>query len=154
MKEWKHLSHASSLCGNCTEVCAVKINLHELLLENRHEAQQEGYAPFTETVAWKMWKTAMLKRSWMNMGNGNMKTKLINSVAGAWTKERSKLEFPKNLLMSCGQSGEKEKAINTKRPVFETGLSLTPTLFSTRRTILPQVVCIQSLQMRRSSFAF
>src|SRR5690606_37034308 len=40
MKEWKHLSHASSLCGNCTEVCAVKINLHELLLENRHEAQQ------------------------------------------------------------------------------------------------------------------
>lgn len=95
MKEWKHLSHASSLCGNCTEVCAVKINLHELLLENRHEAQQEGYAPFTETIAWKMWKTAMLKRSWMNMGNGNMKTKLINAVAGAWTKERSKLEFPK-----------------------------------------------------------
>lgn len=94
MKEWKHLSHASSLCGNCTEVCAVKIDLHELLLENRHEARQEGYAPFTETVAWKTWKTAMLKRSWMNMGNGNMKTKLINAIAGAWTKERSKLEFP------------------------------------------------------------
>ena len=35
MGEWKHLSHASSLCGNCTEVCAVKINLHELLLEYR-----------------------------------------------------------------------------------------------------------------------
>ena len=31
MGEWKHLSYASSLCGNCTEVCAVKINLHELL---------------------------------------------------------------------------------------------------------------------------
>ncbi|RYG43373.1 MAG: lactate utilization protein, partial [Chitinophagaceae bacterium] len=31
LKEWKHLSNASSLCGNCTEVCAVKINLHELL---------------------------------------------------------------------------------------------------------------------------
>ncbi|HEX6848296.1 MAG TPA: LutB/LldF family L-lactate oxidation iron-sulfur protein, partial [Chitinophagaceae bacterium] len=42
MKEWKHLSYASSLCGNCTEVCAVKINLHELLLENRHEAVDEG----------------------------------------------------------------------------------------------------------------
>ena len=38
MNEWKHLSYASSLCGNCTQVCAVKINLHELLLENRHEA--------------------------------------------------------------------------------------------------------------------
>ncbi|WP_315818396.1 LutB/LldF family L-lactate oxidation iron-sulfur protein [Paraflavitalea speifideaquila] len=30
MNDWKHLSYASSLCGNCTEVCAVKINLHEL----------------------------------------------------------------------------------------------------------------------------
>ena len=26
MDEYKHLSYASSLCGNCTEVCAVKIN--------------------------------------------------------------------------------------------------------------------------------
>ena len=42
MDEWKHLSYASSLCGNCTEVCAVKINLHELLLENRHEAVECG----------------------------------------------------------------------------------------------------------------
>jgi L-lactate dehydrogenase complex protein LldF len=38
MDDWKHLSYASSLCGNCTEVCAVKINLHELLLETRNEA--------------------------------------------------------------------------------------------------------------------
>src|SRR6195952_4433035 len=42
--DWKHLSYASSLCGNCTEVCAVKINLHELLLENRHEAVDQGNA--------------------------------------------------------------------------------------------------------------
>ena len=38
MDEYKHLSYASSLCGNCTEVCPIRINLHELLLENRHEA--------------------------------------------------------------------------------------------------------------------
>jgi len=43
--EWKHLSYASSLCGNCTEVCAVKINLHELLLDNRSEAVKEGLPP-------------------------------------------------------------------------------------------------------------
>ncbi|MCW3081141.1 LutB/LldF family L-lactate oxidation iron-sulfur protein, partial [Segetibacter sp.] len=35
MDDYKHLSNASSLCGNCTEVCPVRINLHELLLENR-----------------------------------------------------------------------------------------------------------------------
>src|SRR3984957_12687055 len=44
MGEWKHLSYASSLCGNCTEVCAVKINLHELLLDNRYHAVKGGYA--------------------------------------------------------------------------------------------------------------
>lgn len=95
MKEWKHLSHASSLCGNCTEVCPVKINLHELLLENRHEAAEKGYAPLTEKIAWKMWKVSMLNRKWINVANGNVKSAVINSIGGAWTKGRSHLNFPK-----------------------------------------------------------
>jgi L-lactate dehydrogenase complex protein LldF len=93
--EWKHLSYASSLCGNCTEVCAVKINLHELLLENRHEAVEEKETDFSERMVWKMWKTAMLKRKWMNAGSGNMKSWVINKVGKAWTKNHGKLEFPK-----------------------------------------------------------
>lgn len=95
LQEWKHLSHASSLCGNCTAVCAVKINLHELLLENRHEARTEGFVPFTEKVAWKLWKTAMLRRKMMNVANGNVKSKLINTIGKAWTQHRTKMEFPK-----------------------------------------------------------
>ncbi len=95
MKEWKHLSYASSLCGNCTEVCAVKINLHELLLENRHESVEEGDSVLAERIAWKMWKQAMLRRSWMNMVNGNTKSWFINKVANSWTSHRGKLDFPK-----------------------------------------------------------
>jgi len=95
MDDWKHLSYASSLCGNCTQVCAVKINLHELLLENRHEAVEEGDAGFSEKMVWKMWKQAMLKRSWMNMSNGSTKSWFINKVAKAWTQHRGKLDFPK-----------------------------------------------------------
>ena len=93
--EWKHLSQASSLCGNCTEVCAVKINLHELLLDNRHEAALEGHAPMAEKIAWKMWKVAMLRRSWMNMANGSVKTSMINVIGKAWTKNHGKLQFPR-----------------------------------------------------------
>ena len=85
MGEWKHLSYASSLCGNCTEVCAVKINLHELLLENRHEAVKEGSASWSEKVAWKVWKKASLSRKMMNMGNGNMKNWMVNKVFKGWT---------------------------------------------------------------------
>ena len=95
MKEWKHLSYASSLCGNCTEVCAVKINLHELLLENRHEAVDEGDSSFAERTGWKLWKQAMLKRSLMNMGNRTIKNWVVNSLLKGWKEHRSEMEFPK-----------------------------------------------------------
>jgi L-lactate dehydrogenase complex protein LldF len=38
LMDWKHLSYASSLCGACTEVCPVKIDLHHHLLHNRRNA--------------------------------------------------------------------------------------------------------------------
>jgi L-lactate dehydrogenase complex protein LldF len=95
MGEWKHLSYASSLCGNCTEVCAVKINLHELLLENRHEAVEEGYSSFGERMAWKMWKQGMLRRKWMNMASGNVKNWVVNSMLKGWKEHRGNMEFPK-----------------------------------------------------------
>lgn len=93
MNEYKHLSYASSLCGNCTEVCAVKINLHELLLENRNEAVESGDASFGEKIAWKMWKRASLSRNMMNMSNGKMKNWFINKVFTGWKKHRSELHF-------------------------------------------------------------
>jgi L-lactate dehydrogenase complex protein LldF len=95
MGEWKHLSYASSLCGNCTEVCAVKINLHELLLENRHEAVEEGQSAFGERMAWKMWKTAMLRRGFMNMGNAPIKNWVVNNLLKGWKETRGNMEFPK-----------------------------------------------------------
>ena len=94
MKEWKHLSYASSLCGNCTEVCAVKINLHEILLENRNEAVQQGAAGWMEKLAWKGWKQASLHRKWMNKGNSKIKNWFINRVFRGWNKQRADLHFP------------------------------------------------------------
>ena len=95
MDEWKHLSYASSLCGNCTEVCAVKINLHELLLENRHEAVDSGSSSFAERTGWKLWKRAMLNRSLMNMGNAKIKNWVVNSLLKGWKEHRSEMKFPK-----------------------------------------------------------
>jgi L-lactate dehydrogenase complex protein LldF len=93
LDEYKHLSYASSLCGNCTEVCAVKINLHELLLENRKESVEEGYVGLPEKMAWRVWKIASLKRGLMNMGNGTIKNKVVNSLFKGWTKHHSDLNF-------------------------------------------------------------
>ena len=93
MKDYKHLSFASSLCGNCTEVCAVKINLHELLLENRHDSVEEGHTTFSERMAWKLWKMASLKRKMMNMGNGSLKNKVVNGLFKDWKRHRAELKF-------------------------------------------------------------
>jgi L-lactate dehydrogenase complex protein LldF len=93
MDEFKHLSYASSLCGNCTEVCAVKINLHELLLENRHESVEEGATTFTERMAWKAWRVASLKRGFMNLGGGSLKNKVVNGMFKGWNKSRGDLNF-------------------------------------------------------------
>jgi L-lactate dehydrogenase complex protein LldF len=112
LKEWNHLSYASSLCGNCTEVCAVKINLHELLLENRAESVQEGYSSMSERLAWKLWKTASLNRRMMNAGNGRLKNWLVNKTFKAWKAHHGDLDFSvetfNQMWKNRKQSGNKD----------------------------------------------
>jgi L-lactate dehydrogenase complex protein LldF len=93
MGEWKHLSYASSLCGNCTEVCPVRINLHEMLLDNRYESVATGSSSLGERIAWKLWRQASLNRSAMNLGNGKIKNWVVNHLFRSWTRYRSDLEF-------------------------------------------------------------
>ena len=93
MEQFKHLSYASSLCGACTQVCSVKINIHELLLNNRHQSVSDGLTPLSETIAWKMWKIASLKRGWMNMANGMLKTKVVNTLFKGWKNKRTDITF-------------------------------------------------------------
>ncbi|HQH27587.1 MAG TPA: LUD domain-containing protein, partial [Oligoflexia bacterium] len=47
---WQHMSSASSLCGACSEVCPVKIDLHRLLLENRWHAHRQR----TSSIIWRL----------------------------------------------------------------------------------------------------
>lgn len=64
MKDYKHLSFASSLCGACTEVCPVKIPLHDLLLQNRNDSVKSGYTRFSDRATMTGWKKVMQNR-WM-----------------------------------------------------------------------------------------
>ena len=93
LNDWKHLSYASSLCGNCTEVCAVRINLHELLLDNRSESVEEGFTTFQERTAWKVWRQASLHRGLMNKGSSKTKNWMVNKLFKGWTAHRGPLKF-------------------------------------------------------------
>lgn len=73
MEEFKHLSYASSLCGRCTEVCPIKIDIHKMLLLNRRDAVNEGLITTKERWGWAIWKKGMLKRSLTDFFGGKMK---------------------------------------------------------------------------------
>jgi L-lactate dehydrogenase complex protein LldF len=94
MKEYKHLSYASSLCGNCTEVCPLKINIHNMLLENRQIAVAENLNGFQEHAVWAMWERAMLSRNLLNIAGAGMKDKVVNQLfKDTWVRHRSQLHF-------------------------------------------------------------
>jgi L-lactate dehydrogenase complex protein LldF len=87
-EDYRHLSFASSLCGSCTDVCPVKIPLHELLLVNRAESVSGGFTPSSETFMMRNMRRVLLKRKTMNMG-GAMKNILFKRFfRKAWGPRR------------------------------------------------------------------
>jgi L-lactate dehydrogenase complex protein LldF len=112
MKEFKHLSYASSLCGKCTEVCPVKINLHELLLVNRNESVKLGLTTRSERLLQRLAAKAMKKRWMMDFGGGKLKnTAMRLFMKKAWGPRRSLPVFaPKTFKQLWEeQRGEKKK---------------------------------------------
>ncbi|RZK49444.1 MAG: iron-sulfur cluster-binding protein [Pedobacter sp.] len=107
MKEFKHLSYASSLCGKCSEVCPVKIDIHQMLLLNRRDAAAEHQNPKAEEIGWKLWKKGMLKRSWMDAVGGKFKNFLLQKFfKKAWGKYR---EMPQVAPKSFAKQWEEQK---------------------------------------------
>lgn len=93
MNEFKHLSYASSLCGKCTEVCPVRIDLHKLLLYNRRDSVVEKTHPKSEHLVYSFWKKAMLSRRIMNRGGARTKNFMLqNFFKKSWGERR---ELPK-----------------------------------------------------------
>ena len=107
MHDYKHLSDASSLCGNCTEVCPVRINLHDLLLDNRKQSVEGGESSFTENFAWKIWKQTSMSRNLMNQGTAPIKNWVINKMFKGWSNQRAPLEFPNKTFNQLYKEGRK-----------------------------------------------
>lgn len=90
MEDFKHLSYASTLCGKCTEVCPVKIDIHKMLLLNRRDSVKEGLVSKTEKLGWKGWKSGMMKRKMMDFFSGGFKNWLLKTFfKNSWGDTRS-----------------------------------------------------------------
>ncbi|MBW6497832.1 MAG: lactate utilization protein [Bacteroidales bacterium] len=73
LDDYKHLSYASSLCGKCTEVCPVNIDLHHQLLQNRNLSVRQGLVSKWEKWGMKGYKRFMSKRQWLDMPGAGVK---------------------------------------------------------------------------------
>ncbi len=56
------LPFASTLCGSCSEICPVKINIHHLLLYQRGLAIEKRQSPFIERIIFLVWKQIMMNK--------------------------------------------------------------------------------------------
>lgn len=92
LDQYKHLSFASTLCGKCTKVCPVNIDLHNHLLRNRHETHKQGLEKAGDKVAWFTWKKLMLSRSNLNKPMSLKGFTLKQLYKRDWGEEK---EFPK-----------------------------------------------------------
>ena len=93
MEDFKHLSYASSLCGKCTEVCPVKIDIHKMLLLNRRDAVNENLVTNKERWGWAIWKKGILSRKLTDYFSGGAKNFLLKVLfKKTWGQRR---EMPK-----------------------------------------------------------
>jgi len=107
MKDFKHLSFASSLCGACTEVCPIKINLHELLLYNRNDSVKEGLATRFDKTVMYAYKTMMGKRKYIDLFSGKTKNSALKKFfAPSWGPRR---ELPEVAARSFKQLWDERK---------------------------------------------
>jgi len=78
LEKYKHLSFASSLCGKCTEVCPVEIDLHAQLLYNRRDSVKAGYITRMDKISMYIWKTAMSNRWMIDLASPALKNAGLN----------------------------------------------------------------------------
>ncbi len=109
-RDYKHLSYASSLCGKCTEVCPVNINLHYQLLENRHYAVRSKLSPAVENVGMWGWRVAMQRRWMMDFVGSGLKNFMIKRLFGSsWGKRRNLPTMQKKSFRQLWAEKQKEK---------------------------------------------
>lgn len=101
MKEYADLPFASTLCGSCSNVCPVKIDIHQQLYKWRQVLVKDGYAPAAKKIAMEgmtftlshpsVYKFAGKAGRWV-LRNAPF---ITNNKMNPWYKEREMPASPK-----------------------------------------------------------
>ncbi len=95
MKRYRSLPFASTLCGSCTDVCPVKIDIHEQLLAWRQEETAEGVQPISKSIIMKLTGMVLGRPSLYRLAARVMRfmlesgpRSLIYNRWNVWTRQR------------------------------------------------------------------
>jgi len=101
MKKYADLPFASTLCGSCSNVCPVKIDIHEQLYKWRQVLVKEGYAPAVkkagmQIMTWTLSSPALYHLAG-KAGRWVMKYApfAVNNKLNPWYKQRDMPEPPR-----------------------------------------------------------
>ncbi|CDF80777.1 4Fe-4S ferredoxin [Formosa agariphila KMM 3901] len=110
------LPFASTLCGSCSDVCPVKIDIHSQLYKWRQIITKETPQPFVKAQSMKMMGQMFSKPSqFEKVGKAarwslrNLPKSVINSKLNAWGKARDLPEGPKQSFDQWYEERNKNK---------------------------------------------
>jgi L-lactate dehydrogenase complex protein LldF len=101
MEKHATLPFASTLCGSCSDVCPVKIDIHAQLYKWRQKIAEKGYVPFSKAQSMKL-MGYLFAHPGVYRAAGTIGRKLlsltpdfiVNSPLNAWAKQREMPEPP------------------------------------------------------------
>jgi L-lactate dehydrogenase complex protein LldF len=120
INRYKDLPFASSLCGSCTNVCPVKIDIHEQLYRWRQEISEKKLLSPMKNYSMKVAGVILASSVWYNFSGKiarwsirNIPRRLVYHPVNVWGRERELPEVPhesfKQWYMKNSQKEEGEK---------------------------------------------
>lgn len=100
MKKYADLPFASTLCGSCSNVCPVKIDIHQQLYKWRQVLVQEGYVPATKSAGIKVMNWTLSHPSVFNFAGKAGRWVMqhvpfvVNNKLNPWYKQRDMPDAP------------------------------------------------------------
>jgi L-lactate dehydrogenase complex protein LldF len=101
-KAHQSLPHACSLCGSCTDVCPVKIDIHHQLLTWRRELAAEGNLPLSKRLAMTL-AGFVFRNKWLYLAAGKLARAIVPRLPrfmlyhrwNGWGRQRDLPQFPR-----------------------------------------------------------
>jgi L-lactate dehydrogenase complex protein LldF len=115
MRKNADLPFASTLCGSCTDVCPVKIDIHNQLYQWRQVLTQEGYMPAAKTASMKMMAGVLSSPARYGFA-GKWARRLLrwfpslamNKKLNPWARQRELPEPPKESFREWYKKNQKQ----------------------------------------------